>query len=92
MAAALAEVWPRQDPALSLVDALAWVYEGPAINRIGIREMRAHFTRGPLTVEWEVPLMDANRDRERLALVSRTVGLTPDELMTKGLTLLLRRA
>src|SRR5262249_13230476 len=90
MATALAEVWPR-DASLSLGDAIAWVYDGPAINRIGIREMRDHFARSPLVVEWIVPLMDTDRDPERLALVSRTVGLRHDELMTKGLSVLLTR-
>jgi SAM-dependent methyltransferase len=90
MAANLAARWPA-DASLSLADAIAWTYDSDAINRIGIREMRDYFARGPLKVEWIVPLADANRDPDRLALVSRTVALTADELMTKGLTALLTR-
>jgi len=87
---ALASVWPA-DATLSLADAITWTYDSSAINRIGIREMRDYFDRSPLRVDWIVPLMDDGRDQERLAFVSETVGLTREELMTKGLTALLTR-
>jgi hypothetical protein len=91
MTANLAPIWPA-DATLSLADAVAWTYESRAINRIGLREMRNYFSRGPLKVEWITPLMDNPRDPDRLATVSRTLGLSRDELMTKGLTVLLARA
>jgi len=90
MSAALANVWPA-DATPTLAEAVAWTYDSHAINRIGIREMREYFARAPLKLEWITPLMDAPRDPDRLAFVSRTVGLTEDELMTKGLTALLTR-
>jgi hypothetical protein len=90
MSAALAQVWPA-DATPTLADAVAWTYDSTAINRIGIREMREYFARAPLKLEWMTPLPDARRDPDRLAFVSRTVGLTEDELMTKGLTALLTR-
>ena len=81
----LSMVWTT----LTLEDALTWVYDGPAINRIGLPQMREYFARSPLTVEWSIPLMDTGRDPEWLAFVSRAVGLSHDELMTKGLSMLL---
>jgi SAM-dependent methyltransferase len=90
MGAALADVWPR-DASPTLAEALAWVYDSNAINRIGLRDMRGYFEQSPLRIEWIVPLEDQARDQERLAFVAQAVNLRPDELMTKGLTALLRR-
>jgi SAM-dependent methyltransferase len=92
MAAALAPVWPANDPTLTLDGAVSWVYDSHAINRIGIRQMRERFEHSPLKVDFFHSMPDVPRDPDRLAEVSRTVGLTADELMTKGLTVVLHRA
>jgi SAM-dependent methyltransferase len=87
----LADVWPHDAP-LTLAGAAEWVYDGSAINRIGIVEMRHFFRRGPLKVDWIMPLMDAPRDRARCKFVAQQLGLNPDDLMTKGLSVLLTRS
>lgn len=90
MLANLRDVWP-QDDSLTLDDAATWVYDSIAINRIGVRMMKQHFEQSTLTVEWMVELRDTSRDAQRLAAVSASTGLTPDELMTKGLSVLMTR-
>ena len=67
------------------------MYEGDALNRIGIRDMRRLLDGSSLSVDWVQPLLDEPRDPARLDLAMRTTGLTRDELMTKGFSVLLRR-
>lgn len=86
----LAGTWPA-DAHPTLAEAVAWVYDSTAINRIGIRQMKALFEAGPLHVEWMMPLEDGPRDETRLGEVSRATGLTRQELLTKGWSILLAR-
>jgi ubiquinone/menaquinone biosynthesis C-methylase UbiE len=91
MRSQLAHVWPA-DATPTLDEAIAWVYDSAAINRIGIREMKALFEAGPLDVEWMLPLEDSPRDESRVASVAASTGLTRQELLTKGWSILLRRS
>jgi ubiquinone/menaquinone biosynthesis C-methylase UbiE len=87
----LSPIWPPEaEPTLD--EAVSWVYDSPAINRIGIREMKALFEAGPLEIAWMLPLEDRQRDDARLSDVSRATGLTREELLTKGWSVLLRAA
>ena len=87
----LAGVWPG-DSSPSLVEAANWVYDSPALNRIGISRMRQIFRESGLAIEWMVSLEDQTRDAERLALVSRTSQIAPEDLMAKGLSVFLKKA
>jgi hypothetical protein len=88
MRAELAAIWPA-DGAISLDEAIDWTYKSPAINRIGITQMRAYFEQSGLATEWMVLLPDEARDPERLQLVAEVTSLSPTDLMTKGLSVLL---
>jgi hypothetical protein len=76
---------------LSLEDAARWVYDSDALNRIGIIEMREHFYRTVMAVEWMIPIQDVTRDAGRLAFIAQATGMAPSDLMTKGLSLLMRK-
>ena len=86
----LAPVWPP-DASPTLDDAVSWVYDSNAINRIGIREMKTLFEAGPLAIEWMLALEDGARDEARIVNVAARTGLTRQELLTKGWSILLRR-
>jgi SAM-dependent methyltransferase len=86
----LAPIWPADAP-LTLGDAAYWVYESIAINRIGITQMREFFAQCGLLIDWIAPIPDATRDSERLHMVAAAISLSPDDLMTKGLSVLLNK-
>jgi SAM-dependent methyltransferase len=90
MRRALAGKWPADAP-LSLDDAIRWVYHAPGVNRLTVRDFRERLGRCPLRAEWTVDLKEAEVDREVVAGIASTTGLTPDELTTKGLSVLLRK-
>ena len=48
--------------------------------------MRQIFRESGMAIEWMVSLEDQTRDAERLALVSRTSQIAPEDLMAKGLS------
>ncbi len=83
--------WPADAP-LSLDQAIDWIYSGPDINRLTIRDVRERLWRCPLALEWVVDLKETDVDTAAVADVARATGLSPDELSTKGLSLLLRKA
>jgi ubiquinone/menaquinone biosynthesis C-methylase UbiE len=82
--------WPEDAP-LSVEEAAEWVYDGDALNRVGIRDMRRLLNSSHLSVEWVQPLMDDPRDAGRLDIAIRATGFDRDELMTKGFSALFRR-
>ena len=86
----LAGVWPR-DAALSLGDAAHWVYESDVINRVPLGPMKDHFAACTLETVWMTPIPDEARDPERLRDVSARLSLSRDDLMTKGLSVLLKK-
>ena len=88
MLAYLTTCWPSGAP-LSVEEACDWIYEDNALNRIGIREIRSILTECQLQVEWVAPMVDDPRDEKQLTAAVEKLGLSPDELMTKGLSVLL---
>lgn len=86
----LAAVWPA-DAVLSLEEAARWVYDSDAINRIPIGRMREILAGSPLTVEWISPMPDQPRDPARARDVASQLAMSVDDLMTKGLSVLLNK-
>jgi ubiquinone/menaquinone biosynthesis C-methylase UbiE len=93
MADALSGVWPADAP-LTCQQALRWIYRDRDINRLTVGELRAVFAASKLNVVWEVPLRD-EATPEKLAAapdVSRRTGIPVEDLMTRGLSLMLDKA
>jgi len=92
MTAFLSDKWP-QTALLSLNQAIDWIYSGDAINRLNVREFRELFASCPLEVVWMVEMRDENQsfDPSTIRQCSDATGLHPDELTTKGLSLLLTK-
>lgn len=86
----LNKCWPNNAP-LSVDEACTWIYEGDALNRKGIKEIRSILSESSMQIEWIVPMMDEPRNQEQLSAAIRKTGLDSDELMTKGLSILLRK-
>jgi SAM-dependent methyltransferase len=74
---------------LSAESACDWIYDSDALNRKGIVEMRKILANCPLHVEWIIPMPDTNRSDTQLELAIRKTGLNREDLMTKGLSILL---
>lgn len=84
--------WPADAP-IDPEAALRWIYHGDGINRFSLGELKTYFAESPLEIVWMQPLAD---DRtERLAPVAhylaRLLPYTADDLLTLGLSLLLRK-
>jgi ubiquinone/menaquinone biosynthesis C-methylase UbiE len=90
MLSELAPVWPP-DASPTLEEAAHWVYESNAINRIPLARMRQYFATCGLHIEWTTPLPDDPRDPRRLREVSERLSIPEDDLMTKGLSVLLNK-
>lgn len=80
--------WPK-NTLLTLQEACEWIYEGGAINRKGIRELRQIISECEMHTEWVVPMQDIARDDAHLTAAAEKTGLSKEELMTKGLSILL---
>lgn len=90
MQESLSSKWPHDAP-LSLSQAIEWVYQGNAINRVDIRRFKHLFEKGPLKVESLVALREESIDQTALQTASAVSGLSAEELTTKGLSLVLRK-
>ena len=82
--------WPSGAP-IGLEQAVAWTYQGREINRIGITELRRMFADWDMKLEWCVELKDSTRSETQLIRAQSATGLTRDDLLTKGLSLLCTR-
>lgn len=80
--------WPQNAP-LSVAEACAWIYEDNVLNRKDITEMRKILSECQMHIEWIVPLVDQDRNEEQLTAAVEKTGLSRDDLMTKGLSVLL---
>jgi hypothetical protein len=85
--------WPS-NASLSLDGAIDWIYHGDAINRMNIRQFKELFDHCGLTVSWHMDLKDepGRYDPVQIRKACDATGLDPDELMTKGLCVLLTKA
>jgi len=86
----LADIWPA-DATMPLEQAISWVYDEDAINRVGITQMRRYFMDSPMRVEWILPMMHADIDPSLLAKARQATGLPPEDLHTKGLSVLMHK-
>ncbi len=86
----LAPRWP-ESAALSLDQAIRWIYFDRRINRLTIRDYREIFARSPLQVEWAVDLKDTAFDPAAAREVALTTGMSVEDLTTRGMSVLLRR-
>jgi ubiquinone/menaquinone biosynthesis C-methylase UbiE len=80
--------WPVNAP-LTLQKAVDWIYEGDALNRKGIRDIKKIIADCEMHVEWVVPMQDVDRNDAQLTVAVEKTGLSKNELMTKGLSILL---
>ncbi len=92
MQAFLSDKWPG-NASLSLDQAIDWIYSGDSINRLNLREFKELFGNCPLTIVWMVDLKEEKKklDPATIERSSDVTGLDPDELTTKGLSLLLSK-
>ena len=77
---------------MSLDQAVEWVYFGPEINRLTIRDYREGFSQSGLEVEWMVDLMEPVPDGSAAKQAAAATGLSVDDLSTKGLSVFLRKS
>jgi ubiquinone/menaquinone biosynthesis C-methylase UbiE len=84
----LNDCWPQNAP-LSVPEACAWIYEDNVLNRKGIKEIQTILFECQMRIEWIVPLLDENRNEEQLTAAIEKTGLSREDLMTKGLSVLL---
>ena len=93
MRAALARRdWPADAP-VDREAALHWIYDGSDINRHSLGRLKSFFAESPFEIEWLVPLIDPVPP-ERAAVAAYLAGILPysaDDLLTRGLSLLLRK-
>jgi ubiquinone/menaquinone biosynthesis C-methylase UbiE len=80
--------WPENAP-LSVPEACSWIYEDKVLNRKGIKEIRKILSECQMHVEWIVPLLDEVRNEKQITAAVEKTGLSRDDLMTKGLSILL---
>jgi len=92
MKAFLLNKWPSNAP-ISVELAIEWIYSGNSINRLNVREFRDLFASCPLETVWLVELKEENTnvDPATIQRCSDATGLDPDELTTKGLSVLLNK-
>jgi SAM-dependent methyltransferase len=83
--------WPADAP-LSVDQAIEWTYHGPALNRLTLRDYRDCLHRCALDVEWIVELKEEGTDPAELARAASVTGMSAAELITKGLSALLKKS
>ena len=89
--AAMADRWPAA-AAISLDQAVEWVYFDRDINRLTVRHYRERFSQSDLEVAWMVDLKEPNPDGSAAKQAAAATGLSVDDLTTKGLSVLLRKS
>ena len=95
MRRALTGRWPSDaDAPMSMEDAVRWIYESHEINRIDVVSLRQMFEAAPFTIEWLTPLPDdESDDKPRVAAyLSTLLPYTAEELLTRGFSLMMRKA
>ena len=88
----LADKWPINSP-IPLEKAIDWIYLGQELNRLNIKEFRNLFETSPLKIEWMVNLKDNGEkyDPTVLKKFSEMTGLSPEDLIIKGISVLLKK-
>ena len=93
MRRALTRRWPSDAP-MSMENAVRWVYESHEINRLDVVSLRQMFEAAPFTIEWMTPLPDdESDDKPRVAAyLSTLLPYSAEELLTRGFSLMMRKA
>lgn len=84
--------WPADAP-VDVDGAVRWIYRDEDINRFGIRELIDFFGQSAFEIVWICPVRDEAPPEVTAvaAYLSQVLPLTSDELLTRGLSLLLRK-
>jgi hypothetical protein len=92
MRQAFRERWPA-DAAMSLEEAIEWIYRSSEINRVDIVTLRNMFRTCDFEVEWMTPLFDDKSDNKPVVAdyLSRILPYSADDLMTLGFSILLKK-
>jgi acetyltransferase-like isoleucine patch superfamily enzyme/SAM-dependent methyltransferase len=86
----LGDVWPK-DGVPSLQEAADWVYDSPALNRIGMQQMLQLLRESGLAIEWLTKIPDEPRSAARLKEIEQATGLSREDLIAKGLSVFLAK-
>ncbi|MEI7995248.1 MAG: class I SAM-dependent methyltransferase [Methylococcaceae bacterium] len=84
----LKSCWPPDAP-LNVQEACDWIYDDNVLNRKGISEIRTILSESQMQIEWIIPMMDESRNDEQLTAAAKITGLSREDLMSKGLSILL---
>jgi SAM-dependent methyltransferase len=84
--------WPANAP-LSLEEALEWIYEDQDINRLSITQLRRYFEKSPFEIDRISPYIDERLDELRSVAeyLSKILPYTAEELLTRGLSIKMRK-
>jgi len=83
--------WPSAAP-ISREDALDWIYRGSGINRLSVGQLRNVFEASPFEIVWIQPLPGESGANGVVAeYVSRLTSYSIEDLLVRGLSLLLRK-
>jgi SAM-dependent methyltransferase len=84
--------WPP-DATITAMEAAEYVYQSDELNRLSIAELRQFFDKSPLEIVWIDPYLDELvEERKPIAqYLSNFLPWNPEELLTRGMSLLLRK-
>ncbi len=84
--------WPP-DATITAREAAKYVYRSDELNRLSIRELRHYFERSAFEIIWIAPLVDEQVEARRpiAQFLSEILPWNADELLTRGLSLLLKK-
>jgi len=85
----LVGLWPVNAP-MGLDEAVKWIYEEKVINRWGIDRYEAMFRDSSMEVDWVMKLQ-SNDSLAEAEAVSVQTGISAEQLIVKGLSVLLTR-
>ena len=85
--------WP-DDCSMSVGDAVFSVYSGPAINRVTLDALKRLFVRSPFEIVWmsHIPEVEDETKHSVATYVSSLLAIPADDLLTRGLSIFLRKS
>ena len=86
------QAWPADAP-IDRAEALDWIYDGDGINRYTLSQLRKYFEGSRFEIDWLVPLVDESTVEQEAvaAYLARSLPYSAAEMLTRGLSLLLRK-
>jgi len=78
---------------LSLEQVVNWIYKGNEINRIDVKKIKKYFEDSKFTINWITPLFDDDNKYNKIIskYLSNILPYTPEELTTRGFSILLSK-